>query len=219
MRTAIVLFTRDLRVHDNPALTTAAHEAERIVPLFVFDDAILGSAFARPNRVNFLLDALRDLDASLAQRGARLVLRSGDAVAETVAIARDVGAEAVFVGEDASGYAQRRQRLLEDACRGDRIALRVTPGVTVAPLRSIETSSGGHYSVFTPFYRAWSKAPRRPVEPAPRRLSMPTGVSRGRLPAVAPSCCGQPLARASAGRRDRGPAEALRLAALRRRPL
>ena len=65
MRTAIVLFTRDLRVHDNLALSTAAHEAERIVPLFVFDDAILGSAFARPNRVAFLLDALRDLDASL----------------------------------------------------------------------------------------------------------------------------------------------------------
>ena len=40
MRTAIVLFTRDLRVHDNLALSTAADEAERIVPLFVFDDAV-----------------------------------------------------------------------------------------------------------------------------------------------------------------------------------
>ena len=183
MRMAIVLFTRDLRVHDNLALSTAAREAERIVPLFVFDDAILGSAFARPNRVAFLLDGLRDLDASLAQRGARLVLRSGDVVAETLALARDTGAEAVFVAEDASGYAQRRQQRLEEACSGDRIALRVTPGVTVAPLLSIETSSGGHYSIFTPFYRAWSRAPRRPVEPAPRRLSMPAGVSQGRLPA------------------------------------
>jgi len=60
VRTAIVLFTRDLRVHDNLAFSTAAHEAERIVPLFVFDDAILGSAFGRPNRVAFLLDALGD---------------------------------------------------------------------------------------------------------------------------------------------------------------
>ena len=76
MRTAVVLFTRDLRVHDNLALSTAAHEAKRIVPLFVFDDAILGSAFARPNRVASLLDALRDLDASLRSRGARLVWRA-----------------------------------------------------------------------------------------------------------------------------------------------
>ena len=184
MRTAIVLFTRDLRVHDNPALATAAHEAEQIVPLFVFDDAILATAFARPNRVAFLLDALRDLDASVTSRGARLVFRSGDVVAETLALARDVGAQAVFVAEDASSYAQRRQRRLEEACRVDRIALRVTPGITVAPLLSLETTSGEHYSVFTPFYRAWLRAPQRPVEAAPRRLSMPTGISQGALPAL-----------------------------------
>jgi deoxyribodipyrimidine photo-lyase len=192
VRTAIVLFTRDLRVHDNLALSTAAQEAERIVPLFVFDDAILGSAFARPNRVAFLLDALRDLDASLTKRSARLVLRSGDVVAETLALAQDVGAKAVFIAEDASGYAQRRRRRLEHACRGDHIALRVTPGVTVAPLLSLETSSGGHYSVFTPFNRAWSNAPRRSVEPAPQRLSMPTDVSRGRLPRLSSLVGGSP---------------------------
>jgi deoxyribodipyrimidine photo-lyase len=189
---AIVLFTRDLRVHDNLALSTAASEAEQVVPLFVLDDAILDGHFARPNRVAFLLDALRDLDASLTSRGARLVVRSGDVVAETVALAREVGAETVFIAEDASGYAQRRRQRLEDACRGDRMSLRVTPGVTVAPLRSIETSSGGHYSVFTPFHRAWSKAPRRPVERAPRRLTMPRGLERGRLPALGGLVAGSP---------------------------
>jgi deoxyribodipyrimidine photo-lyase len=192
VRTAIVLFTRDLRVHDNLALSTAAREAERIVPLFVFDDVILGSAFARPNRVAFLIDALRDLDASLTRRGARLVLRSGDVVAETLALAEDASAEEVFVAEDASGYAQRRRQRLEEACRGARIALHVTPGVTVAPLLSVETGSRGHYSVFTPFYRAWSRAPRRPVESAPRRLSMPTGISRGTLPELGRLVDGSP---------------------------
>jgi deoxyribodipyrimidine photo-lyase len=192
VRTAVVLFTRDLRVHDNLALSTAAHEAERIVPLFVFDDAILGSAFARPNRVAFLLDALRDLDASLTSRGACLVVRSGDVIAETLALARDVRAEAVFVAEDASGYAQRRQRRFAHVCRSDRIALCATPGVTVAPLLSIKTSSGQHYSVFTPFYRAWSSASQRPVETAPRRLSIPTGVSRGRLPTLTHLVAGSP---------------------------
>ena len=40
MKVAVVLFTRDLRVHDNPALSTAARAAERVVPLFVHDPAI-----------------------------------------------------------------------------------------------------------------------------------------------------------------------------------
>ena len=38
MRCAVVLFTRDLRVHDNPALAAAAREAERVLPLFVLDE-------------------------------------------------------------------------------------------------------------------------------------------------------------------------------------
>jgi deoxyribodipyrimidine photolyase len=35
---AVVLFTRDLRVRDQPALAAAAREAECVVPLFVLDD-------------------------------------------------------------------------------------------------------------------------------------------------------------------------------------
>jgi deoxyribodipyrimidine photo-lyase len=184
VRTAIVLFTRDLRVHDNPALSAAAQEAERIVPLFVFDDTILRSGFDRPNRVAFLLDSLRDLDASLSRCGARLLSRSGDPVSETLALAVDIQAEAVFLAEDASSYAQRRQRRLEDACLGAGMSLRVSAGATVAPLRSIETQSGSHFSLFTPFYRAWLRAPRRAVAPPPSRLSIPAGLSAGRLPGL-----------------------------------
>lgn len=50
IETALVLFNRDLRVHDHPALTAAA-KAERTVPLFVLDERLLGSRFAAPNRV------------------------------------------------------------------------------------------------------------------------------------------------------------------------
>jgi deoxyribodipyrimidine photo-lyase len=46
--------------------------------------------------------------------------------------------------------------------------------------------------VFTPFYRAWFSTRRRPVEPAPRRLSMPAAVSRGRLPAFSRLVRGSP---------------------------
>ena len=45
-RTAVVVFTRDLRVRDHPALSAACH-AERVVPLFVIDDALLDQAASR----------------------------------------------------------------------------------------------------------------------------------------------------------------------------
>ena len=58
--TTVVLFTRDLRVHDNPALHAAVAGAAEVVPLFVLDDGVL-ARFGAPNRVAFLLDALADL--------------------------------------------------------------------------------------------------------------------------------------------------------------
>ena len=86
--TAIALFTRDLRVHDNPTLRGAVDSAEQVLPVFVLDDAILGSAYLAPNRASFLVDALHDLDESLKQRGADcLVIRRGDTAREVAALA------------------------------------------------------------------------------------------------------------------------------------
>ena len=52
---AVALFTRDLRVHDNPVLTATA-EADTVIPLFVLDSAI--AAYAVPNRAHFLAESL-----------------------------------------------------------------------------------------------------------------------------------------------------------------
>ena len=40
VRTAVALFTRDLRLHDNPMLRAALDAAELVHPLFVDDDGI-----------------------------------------------------------------------------------------------------------------------------------------------------------------------------------
>jgi deoxyribodipyrimidine photo-lyase len=110
---AIVLFTRDLRVRDHAALVAATSKHERVVPLFVLDAALLREA-GTPNRVSFLLDALRDLRGSLRERGGDLVVRRGDVVDETVRAASASGARTLYVGEDVSDYAQRRLRRLRE---------------------------------------------------------------------------------------------------------
>ena len=152
MKTAIVLFTRDLRVHDNPALTAAADAAEHVLPLFVLDDALLRSSGA--NRLAFLGESLHDLARSLGG----LAVRRGDTVAEVVRAARSLDATTVFLAEDASAFAQRRERRL-----AEQLDLRVVPSASVVGLDQLCTSSGGSYRVFTPYWRAWCRAPRRTV--------------------------------------------------------
>jgi deoxyribodipyrimidine photo-lyase len=174
VRCAVVLFTRDLRVHDNPALAVAARESDRVLPLFVLDDDLLA---ASSRRAALLAAALHDLDRSLRRLGAGLVVRRGDPVAETIRAARACGAEAVFAAEDVSAYAQRRERRLRET-----LALRTFPGITVVPPGAVAPAGADHYRVFTPYHRAWAAEPRRALADPPERLALPDGVQPGGLP-------------------------------------
>jgi deoxyribodipyrimidine photo-lyase len=181
---AVVLFTRDLRVRDQPALAAAAREAEHVVPLFVFDDALLRGSCGSANRLAYLLDCLRDLDASLRERGARLVIRRGDPVAEALRAAEESDASSIHLSADYSAYARRRGDRLAAGCRRARVRLCVHAGVTVAEPGELVPGSGDHYRVFTPYWRVWSKQPRRGLYPAPHRLSLPPGARVGRIPTL-----------------------------------
>lgn len=178
-----MLFTRDLRLHDNPALGAALERAGSVLPLFVLDDRLLSGSRTAPNRTGFLLEALHDLRSSLRERGGDLLVRRGDPVAETIKLACQTGAEGVFCADDVSGHAAQRRRRLTEACRAARLELAVCPGITVVPPGHLRPSGGGdHYRVFTPYLRAWENAPWRDVLEAPGKMSLPAGIAPGDLP-------------------------------------
>ena len=74
MRTIVWFRGKDLRVADQVPLRAAA-EAGEVIPLFVLDPYFFAPTRARelPHRMQFLLDSLRSLAASLAERGSRVV--------------------------------------------------------------------------------------------------------------------------------------------------
>jgi deoxyribodipyrimidine photo-lyase len=179
---AVVLFTRDLRVHDHPGLAEAARSSRYVVPLFVLDDVILARAGA--NRVTFLVESLSDLRESLRERGADLVIRRGDPVAETMRLCREVGARTVFAGEDVSPYARVRQQRLAAACRSAGVELRIEDGTTVVAPGAIAPDGGDHYRVFTPYWRRWREVPLRAPLRAPAQLRLPPNVAASELPSA-----------------------------------
>ncbi|WP_199433302.1 cryptochrome/photolyase family protein [Qaidamihabitans albus] len=190
MSVAIVLFTRDLRVHDNPVLHAAATSADRVIPLFVLDDAIIGSRYNRPNRAAFLAECLRDLDEGLRELGVRLVIRRGDVTEEVALLAAEHGAAEVHIAADVSAYSHRRENALRDRLEAERRALHVHETViTVVPPGAITPSGRDHFAVYTPYFRQWSAAPKRGVLGTPARLSMPR-LDAGTVPGQADICRG-----------------------------
>jgi deoxyribodipyrimidine photo-lyase len=203
IETALALFNRDLRTHDHPALAAAAR-AGRVVPLFVFDERLLRSRFAAPNRVAFMLEALADLDQRLRRAGARLFVRGGDPVREAIAVARECDATAIHVSADWSAYARARERRLARACEEERIGFTAHPGTTIVAPGAVTPGGGDHFKVFSPCHRAWSQLPPRQAHGAPRKLAVPTKLRAGRLPTLADLVAGDLSPRRAPGGETEG---------------
>ncbi|MFF5703224.1 cryptochrome/photolyase family protein [Streptomyces sp. NPDC012794] len=185
MNTAVVLYTSDLRLHDHPPLRAALSSCDRVVPLFVRDRTIEDSGFAVPNRLAFLADCLADLDAGLRERGGRLVVRSGEPVAEVCALVREADADEVHMAAGVSGYARAREERLREAleAQGRRLYTHDAVVTAVAPGAVLPTGSGaGHFAVFTPYLRRWTALPQRAPAPAPRRVRVPEDIGSEPLP-------------------------------------
>ncbi len=172
MKTAIVLFTRDLRVHDNPVLAAASRVAEHVIPVFVHDPKLKPGR----NRARFLDECLADLRGSLRERGGDLVELRGDPVHEVMRLAKEHDAEGIGVAADFSAYAQARQRGLAAAGETERVAVKVFASLTIVPPGELVPAGGDHYKVFTPYWRVWQAAKWRDVEAAPRSVKLPAGL-------------------------------------------
>ena len=187
MTVSVLVFTRDLRLADNPALV-AAMQAPAVVPLFVLDEAILRRAGTHANRLSFLLSSLRDLDTGLRKAGGALVLRAGPWARTVIETACAAGAGRIHLADDVSGYAARRTGELERAAAAARMTVIRHPGITVVDPAAVRAPGGGPYQVFTPYYRRWLAAAWRPVLPAPVRIALPEGIGAGQLPQLTELC-------------------------------
>jgi deoxyribodipyrimidine photo-lyase len=182
METAIVLFTRDLRVRDNPALALACARARQVVPLFVVDPALK----VPPNRARFLAESIAVLRGELRKRGGDLVIRHGEPVSEVIRLAERTTGQAVFVAGDVCRYATLRQERLARECARHRLALEITPGHAVVPPGELRPAGGSHYRIFTPYWRVWRAAAWRQPCLAPSAIHIPRGVTPGDPPTLDP---------------------------------
>ena len=184
MQTVIHWFRRDLRVSDNTALHEAASRAECVVPVFIWDDAILRAPDIGAARVAFLLQSLEALAKNLGALGHRLILRHGAPEVELVRLARETGAAAVLTNRDYEPYAVSRDRRVAAALYSTGVHFESFKDAVIHEGRDVRTQAGEPYTVFTPYARAWralsvpSPVPRVPraAKPVPetiRSLPMP----------------------------------------------
>ncbi|MEC4890949.1 MAG: deoxyribodipyrimidine photo-lyase [Nitrospira sp.] len=182
----LVWFRRDLRVHDQPALTAACEACGEVIPLFVFDELLLQPLVFGAACVNFMLGCLRDLSASLAGLGLTLRWRRGDPVEEVVQAAREWKADVVYWNRDYEPGAIARDRALQHRLAQIGVVVRTFKDHVVFEAEEVRGVTGEpmqRYSAYrTRWWAKWQAAKPSPL-PIPRAI---TASKNPELPASSP---------------------------------
>jgi deoxyribodipyrimidine photo-lyase len=176
VKTVIHWFCRDLRVSDNVALSEAARRAERVVPVFIFEDAFRTGPDVGAARLAFLIQSVEALRNNLRELGHELIVRRGKSEELLPALCRESGAQAVFANKRYEPHTQRRDERIITALLAAGFGFELFKDAVVWEEAEILTQQARPYTVFTPYSKAWKTKPI----PAPRpRLRHANGSGPG----------------------------------------
>jgi len=171
--TIVHWFRRDLRVADNAALSRAARDADRVVPVFVLDDRYADDPDVGPARFRFLRESLEELAAELPRFGGRLLVRRGPPARALPELLAEAGAEAVYANLEIGPYPERRDREVRAAVERGGGKLRLFADALLVEPDALATAAGAPFTVFTPFAKRWRAAEKRGPETDPADLATP----------------------------------------------
>ncbi|HEY2734828.1 MAG TPA: deoxyribodipyrimidine photo-lyase [Polyangiales bacterium] len=161
---------KDLRVADHAALDAACRSCDELIPLFVLAPRYFKGEgpTSAPHRLQFLLDALRELAQAIAERGSKLHIVEGPATVVIPQLVERWKIDRVLTMRSADPQARARDERLKAMLRA---RFETFEHETLTPVSSVKTGSGAAFQVYTPFARAaMAQLDHVTTLPAPTRL-------------------------------------------------
>lgn len=152
MTTALVLFRRDLRLTDNPALSAACAEHAHVLPVFIHADDETAWPDGAASRW-WLHHSLGSLKRSLHRHHADLHLARGDTLATLQTLIKQSGADAVYWNRQYEPASIKRDTRIKQVLHGQGIEVHSHNAALWSEPWTIATGQGVPYRVFTPYWR------------------------------------------------------------------
>lgn len=162
---SIVWFRSDLRVHDNPALSEAAHFASKrgasLTAVYCFNIEEMKEMNLGPVRVDFILRTLKELQESLLQLGIPLHVlvmektRSEEYGHRLVEFAHQLGAGSIFFNKEADPVGIRRDEKVKSAFGKLEVTFQEFSDQCIVKEGFVLTKQAKPYAMFTPFKNCW----------------------------------------------------------------
>jgi deoxyribodipyrimidine photo-lyase len=178
-------YRRDLRIADNTSLLKAAAHGLPLVPVYVASTWKRLHAWTGPNRQQFLCGALESLARNLETIAGRLIVRSGDAVAELRRLAAECGAVAIHFNRDPDPFGKETEMRLAAVCAELGIECHGHDDHCLHGPDEALTQGGQPYRVYTPYSRNWLSLGKRSPAGKPGALHTPQAIKSDPLPTLA----------------------------------
>ncbi|MEL7587403.1 MAG: deoxyribodipyrimidine photo-lyase [Prolixibacteraceae bacterium] len=151
----IFWFRRDLRVSDNRGLYEALMAGKPVLPVFVFDSAILSDLEDNDSRLTFILREVQKLQDLFEQYGSSFWIYHGTPLDAFKRIDAEYEVDTVFANQDYEPYAVERDRQVGDFLRSVGTGFSLFKDHVVFHQDDILNESGKPYTVFTPYSKKW----------------------------------------------------------------
>ncbi|MFP3855278.1 MAG: cryptochrome/photolyase family protein, partial [Anaerolineales bacterium] len=148
--TTVWWIRRDLRLHDNQALTTAVKSSGSVQPLFILDPALLDSDFVGEKRLAFLFESLRTLRGDLEALGANLLVRRGSPLEVLTQLREEIEYDRIVAERDHTPYAQARDRRV-----GSSLPLQRVGSTAIRLPGTVRKADDNPYVIYSPFRDRW----------------------------------------------------------------
>ena len=148
-------FRRDLRLEDNVGLFHALESKYPVIPLFIFDDAILNSLPKNDARVGFIHDSLSKINHKLQETGSSLLVKKGKTEKVWQVLLQEFNVKEVFFNKDYEPYAIKRDLVICELLESNKTACFSFKDQVIFEEKEITKSDGLPYTVYTPYKNKW----------------------------------------------------------------
>ncbi|UMB55069.1 DNA photolyase family protein [Lutibacter sp. A64] len=152
---SVFWFRRDLRLHDNSALYYALNSKYPVLPIFIFDQAILNELPKDDARVNFIHDTLSKINTELVESKSSLCIKKGEVLDVWKALLNEFNIKKVFFNKDYEPYAAKRDAEIRNLCVKNNIEVHSYKDQVIFEADELVKADGKPYTVYTPYKNKW----------------------------------------------------------------
>jgi len=153
---AVFWFRRDLRLHDNAGLYRALKSGLPVLPIFIFDRAILDQLDNKKDkRVTFIYQAIADIKEKLRQLGSDIEVYYGFPADIWKELVEKYNIAEVYTNHDYETYARDRDEEIGALLKEAGSEFKTFKDQVIFEKQEVLTGQKTVYTVFTPYSKAW----------------------------------------------------------------